>query len=339
LRQVLAFLFVLLMASSARAEHVQFRIAAIAPDGTVWARELRALDADIRQVTGGAASIKYYFGAIAGDELTALERVRKGQLDGLAGAMFCPRIAPSLWVTRLAGLFHSRDEARQILNRLRPIVDQELAKSGFVSFGMASFGGEIFFTRKPVRTFAELRKTRLWTWNLDEYGNQEWPAMGLDTVAMPIEEAERAYNDGKVDGFLSVPTAALAYQWSVRALHYTNLNPAFTPGCLVVTRKSFDLVSAEHQRAILAAAAKFTVRFDVVSGQQEDALMNGLFDHQGCKGVPVSESFANDFRAAADSARQSVGQKLITPELLRQVTGWLGEIRAQPKPTARRPAH
>ena len=325
---------VLVGAPVARAEtpHIKIRVATIAPDGTAWARELHAFGRDVEQSTGGMVSMKYYFGAIAGDELAALDRVKKGQLDGIAGAIFCPRIAPSLWVARLVGLFRNRDEARQVLNRLRPLVDKELEQSGFVSFGLGSFGNEIFFSRTPVHSMADLRKGRYWTWNLDDFWVKELPAMGIGTVPLSVEEAAQAYDDGRIDGFLAVPTAALAFQWSVRAHHFTNLSAAFMPGCLAVARRVFDAIPADQQRAILAAAAKFAVRFDTVSGPQEDALFGGLFEHQGLKRAPGSESFAGDFSAAAQSARETIGEKLVSKELLAQVTAWLVEIRAaQPK--------
>src|SRR5271170_6030812 len=91
-------------ASPAQAEPVQLRMAAIAPEGTAWARELHALARDIEGQTDGRVTMKWYLGAIAGDELTSVERVRRGQLDGVGGALFCTRLAPSLWVVRLAGL-------------------------------------------------------------------------------------------------------------------------------------------------------------------------------------------------------------------------------------------
>ena len=54
--------------------------------------------------------MKWYLGGIAGDELAALERVKRGQLDGEAGAIFCQRLAPTLRVARVPGLFESREE-------------------------------------------------------------------------------------------------------------------------------------------------------------------------------------------------------------------------------------
>src|SRR3954453_10187849 len=94
-------LIVACTAARSQAEPIKLRMAAIAPEGTAWARELHALARDIETHTNGAVSMKWYLGGIAGDELTAVDRVRRGQLDGVGGALFCTRLAPSLWVLRL----------------------------------------------------------------------------------------------------------------------------------------------------------------------------------------------------------------------------------------------
>src|SRR5512142_3095259 len=169
LAQASLMLVTVCASSSLRAEVVTLRMAAIAPDGTAWARELKALGRDVEASTEGSVRMRWYLGGIAGDEHTALERVRRGQLDGLAGAMFCEQLAPSLRVMRIVGLFHDRDEGDRILNRLLPIAQTEIQQHGFVMLGgVGNFGSEIIFTREPVRTMADLRKTRLWTWNLDD---------------------------------------------------------------------------------------------------------------------------------------------------------------------------
>jgi TRAP-type C4-dicarboxylate transport system substrate-binding protein len=322
----------LLACASARGE-VTLRMAAIAPDGTAWARELKALDRDLFNDTGGAVRMKWYLGGIAGDELTALERVRKGQLDGMAGAQFCPRLAPSLWVTRLVGIFHDRNEGRVILNRLHPTAEKEMEQQGFVSLGEGPFGAEIIFTREPVRSMADLRRTRVWTWSLDDFWVRELPAMGVRSVALPIEDAAAAYDGHEIDGFIAVPTAALAYRWSAQAKYFSELSAAVLPGCIVVSRRAFDQLTIEQQKMVRAATAKFIVRFLDLGDEQERRLLHGLFEHQGLKRVEVSREFLEEFRQAADKAREKLGdsmlrEKKISPTVLTEVLSWLSEMRA-----------
>src|SRR6476659_7018475 len=160
---------VLLVGTTARGDGpVKLRMAAIAPEGTAWARELHALSRDVESQTHGEVTMKWYLGAIAGDELAALKRIERGQLDGMAGATFCERLAPSLRVMHQVGHFRDRAQIRFVLNRLLPIASAEMAQRGMVDLGLTNFGTAVVLTRTPVHTMADLRKGRYWVWELDD---------------------------------------------------------------------------------------------------------------------------------------------------------------------------
>src|SRR5690349_20971187 len=114
-----------LVTAVAPAEPVTLRMAAIAPEGTTWAHEIRTFSRDLEAESRGRVRMKWYLGGIAGDEQAALERVRRGQLDGLAGASFCDRVAPSMNVIRVPGLFANRDEVGYLIGKLKPLFDRE----------------------------------------------------------------------------------------------------------------------------------------------------------------------------------------------------------------------
>jgi TRAP-type C4-dicarboxylate transport system substrate-binding protein len=328
------FALLLAFAGVASGEETTLRMAAIAPDGSAWARELHALSRDIELQTDGAVKMKWYLGGIAGDELSALERARKGQLDGMAGALFCERLAPSLWVTRIVGLFQDRVEGRLILNRLRPTLEREMAQRGFIDLGEGNFGSEIFFTREPLRSMSDLRKTRLWTWNLDDFWLRELPAMGMHPVPLALEAAAGAYDAQEVDGFISVPTAALAYQWSTRARYFSEVSAAFLPACIVVTRSAFDQLDVGQQNILRAASAKLAGRFADLGEEQDRALLSGLFERQGLKRIKVTPELYADFQDSAARARAQLAEtmlhdKNLPPSLLNDVMGWLAELRRE----------
>jgi TRAP-type C4-dicarboxylate transport system substrate-binding protein len=315
-----------LAACAAHADPIKLRFAAVAPEGTAWARELHALARDVETQTDGQVQMKWYLGAVAGSELAALDRVKRGQLDGIGGALFCTRLAPSMWVLRLAGLFTSHRQAQLVLNRLRPALDKEFEKSGFVDLGLATFGVEILFSRKPIRSMADLRASKVWIWDLDEALKRQVPAMGMNAVPVPLEEAGKAFEQGRVDGFIGLPTAALAFQWAALARYYTELPVAMMPGCLVVARHTFEQLTIDQQQALRAAAAKFFVRFADLGEHQDQALLSGLFEHQGLQRVALSQSFRSEFNEAAHHAHAEAGVPL---PLLQQVLGWLTESAAR----------
>src|SRR5687767_5487604 len=126
----------LLVAPAAAAEPIMLRMATAAPDGTAWAQQARLFIRKLDGLTKGELQAKWYFGGIAGDELTVLERIKKGQLDGEVGTNFCDRLSPALRVMKILGMFQSKDEIQYVLSRLMPIVDQQMQARGFINLGL-----------------------------------------------------------------------------------------------------------------------------------------------------------------------------------------------------------
>ncbi len=319
-----------LLMSLAAASHAQsiVRLATIAPDGTTWARELKAWAHDVEKESGGAVHVKLYFGAIAGDEPEMAQRMARQQLDGMFGSMYCYQAAPSLRVSLIIGLFQDRDESSWLVNRLRPTLDNEFLEHGLVNLGESGLGSIIVFSRKPMASMSELRQSKLLLWGRDEYLYRQLPAIGIHPVLQKIEDGNRAYTEGRVDGFLAPASAALAFQWSAHARYFTDLRLGFVVGCGVMSQRSFDALPFAAQQAIRTASAKLTSRYELIARQQDDALLGGLFEKQGLTRVPVDERFRADFFAAARAARERLSDSVAPAELVRKVIGMLADYRA-----------
>jgi TRAP-type C4-dicarboxylate transport system substrate-binding protein len=322
----------LVLASLSAQAQETIRMATMAPDGTGWAREIAAFNHDVATRTNGQVIMKWYLGGIAGDEYAALERVRRGQLDGEAGTLFCDELAPSLRVTRVLGLIQNRDEGLFLLGKLRSEIDDEFARSGFVHLGAAAFGSDVLFSRTPVHDLIDLRRGHYWVRPLDSVLNALLRAIGVKTVQLPYDEVARAYDKGQIDGVFAPPITALAFQWSSRMHYLVNLRVSFLPVCMVVAAKAFNRLKFEHQQALRAAVAKLRARLNDLGKQQDELLLGGALARQGLVNDPVSEPFRAEFLEAARVARAKVAN-LLAPGLLDRALIMLADFRAaRPQP-------
>jgi TRAP-type C4-dicarboxylate transport system substrate-binding protein len=326
-----AGILLLTLPAVAGAERVTFRLASVGPEGTMWARELRAFAREIETATHGEVHVKWYLGGIAGDDPTELKRVRQGQLDGVGGSTVCEMLAPSLAVLRVVGLFQNKEEVAYVLARLQPTLDEEFHKSGFHSLANSIFGSEVLFSRRPVRTMADFRGQRWWTWSawdVDRIWQTTMPALGVRaSVATSIEQLTGEIQRNAVDGFIAVPSVALAYQWSTLVPYYTELDTAVLPACLVVATSALDPLPLEQQQAIRAAGAKLRVRWNDTTNALDRSLLDGLFERQGLTRVPASAQLRNEFHAAARTAREALGERLVPRALLARVEKMLADYR------------
>ncbi len=305
------------------------RLGTIAPDGTSWARSVRRMVHEVEDGTGGNIRFKVYFGGIAGDEIEMLERVRRGQLDGvLSGGMLCETLAPSLHVMRVPGLIQTWGEASYLLGKLRPVFEDEAKRNGFTYLGEAIVGPSIPFTRKPVHGLADLRAQRLWIWDLDQVLKAALPDLGLTVMPLPIREALRAYETGQTDGFITPAVVTLGFQWSTAARYFVDLRMGFVVGCFVVANRAFDGLPLPTQQLVRVAIAHMKARFEEDGRAQEEQLLHGLFEKQGLQALRLDEQTRLEFFEATRAARDRSVQRLLPAGVLTRVLGLLADLRA-----------
>jgi TRAP-type transport system periplasmic protein len=320
----------LLGGGAARAEPVAYlRFAGIAPEGTAWAREAKAFAREIESASGGRLAVRMYLGGIAGDDREMGRRMRRDQLDGaLSAGVLCEDVAPSLGVFRIPGLVQDRGEASYVLTRLYPALREEARAHGFILLGAASLGRDVVAARERVDSLEKLRKLRLWQWDLDHTAVAYSRAMGLQVVALPVSEAGRAYEEGRIDGFLAIPSAILGSQWFTKQLYLSQLPLPLLHGCVVMSAAAYDRLPTGLRDVVQAAAAKLGVRFAEVTGMQDAELLGGLLARQGVRSVPVTESFRVQFLEASRAARDRVAGQMVAPQLLAQVQAFLADYRS-----------
>jgi TRAP-type C4-dicarboxylate transport system substrate-binding protein len=324
------------VASLAHAEPTVLKLATVAPDGTTWAHEMKAFAQEVESASRGDLRVKWVWGGLAGDDVQVSGRIDRGQLDGTAsGGILCTQLAPTMRVMRIAGLFQTREEATYVVSRLSPRIDEEFRSSGYVNLVLPNLGPDVVMTNQPFATFDELRKLKLWRWDVDELGIAMGHTMGLTLVTTPVADAGRALDQKQFDGMLGIPAAALAFQWYTKLRYVMDLHMGFLVGCIVVSNRSYDRLPLEHQQILKAAAAKLNVRADLVGRHQDDMLLGGVFQRQGMKTLPVTAPMRQEFFEAARDARKKLGEKLVPEALLREVLGLLADFRVlhnEPRP-------
>ncbi|HEY1584320.1 MAG TPA: TRAP transporter substrate-binding protein DctP [Polyangia bacterium] len=330
MRRALVALLLLAFGGVAVAEPITLRMSCVAPEGSAWAILLRDWARELELMSAGAVRVRWYFSGITGDELETFDGINKGHLDGIAsGGMICERLAPSMKVQGLAGVFQSREEAAYVMERLRPTLEDETRRAGFALLIATGLGPEVLFTRTPVRSMAELRKLKLWRWSADEPGIAMSHEMGLQVVPTDLDVAAKAYDDKRVDGFIAIPTAALAFQWSTQARYITDLRLGYLTGCVAVSQSALDRMTAEQQKVFRSLFAKYDALFQEMGRRQDEALLGGLFVKQGLKPIPPSEGFRSEFFETARAARERAATRFVSRATLDRVLKLLADYRAE----------
>ncbi len=325
----LCVLLPLLTATSAFADPVRLRLSTPAPEGSAYARELHSFSREVVAGTSERIDTKWYMGAITGDEFAQIDHMRRGQLDGAGLAIGCERLAPSLRTVRIVGLVRSREEASLVISRLKPQIEREMAQAGFVPLGLGTLGPVVAITRTPVHTLADLKKLRLWVWDKDEVQLRMLRALGFQPVPLSLDAGGPAYDEGRIDGFLAVPTVALAFQGSARARYFLDFPLGQIAACFVMSQRSLDALPVEDRDVLAAAAAKLSARVEDVGRALDAALLGQLLERQGLKRLTADAALVTQFLEETRVARERLDASLVAPEQVQQVLGWLADYRAE----------
>ena len=316
-------------ASAQEAKH-KLRIATAAPDGTSWAHAFHAFARTISEGTNGSVEVKFYFGGLAGDEQQVHQLMDAGKLDGIvSGGPMCSDVIPSMRVFGIVGLFQSQDEATYILGHLRPTLDKEAHDARYLLLTTGSIGPVIVFSREPITTMAELQKTRLWSWDLNKVFLKEAEQLSFALDKTSVETAQKEFDAKKVDGYLTTPVAALAFQWYVGTKYITDLPTGYLMGCFLIREQALDQLSADEQAVVRKAGTKLGVKIDSDNRLQDEKLLGSVYPSRGLKLVTVTNKFRADFFDAAKSVRQQLGEGLLPRGLFEQVVQLLADYRAE----------
>lgn len=314
----------LLLSSLAQAQPITLRLATVAPEGTAWAHQLKALAHEVEATSDGRVKLKWVFGGIAGVERETLDRIRRGQLDGMAASHFCEKLAPTLRVMRTFGVLRSRAEERYVVQRLRDQIDAELQKEGFVELAVLSLGMAVLFSREPVRTYDEFMARRWWVSADDDYAIAVARTVGMKVVPIPQHEARAAFERNEFDGFIAIPASLLAFQWTaVRA--YTEMPLGSVDGCLLITQRSWERLRADDQQMVRAATITAMARLDDISEETSRKVLAEVGPKLGIQRVEPDPHFRSAFIQAVKEARNTQ----VAPDLMQKVLSLLADYRAE----------
>ena len=308
----------------------KLRIATAAPDGTSWAKAFHKMEHDVDKETNGEIAFKFYFGGIAGSEQEVYDLLQAGKLDGVvSGGPLCRKIAPSMRVLDVVGLFQNQEEATYVLTELRPTLDKEAHDAGYAVVGTGSLGPLIMFSREPITTMAELEKARLWSWDLNRVFVKEAADLKIPIVTTSLIDAQKAFDNKQSDGFVTTPVAALAFQWYVGTKYITDLRMGYLMGCFIMREGALDKLPPAYQTSVRRGATKLGVKIDADNQRMDQKLLGGMYEHLGLKFAPVSKKFRAEFFDAARIARQHIGDDLVSREVFDKVTQLLADYRAE----------
>lgn len=315
---VIPFLVVLAAAGGAHAETV-VRIGTVAPDGSVYMREMRAFASEIERLSDGEVTFKWYPGGRLGDDKALAEalladggRIEGAALTGIGLARLAPEFA--FWI--YPGLFRDVEEVDLARRLYRADFERWLEERGFVLVVWGDVGFLRLMSDRPIAGLEELRQDRkLWLWADDDGAITAAKLAGIAFTPTSLGELAGALRKGTIDTWVYPPLAAIAMGIHGFAKHLLDLRFNYMVGAFVLRRDVFESLPEETRKVLRAVGRKWEPRLvKTLRGENEKAVE--AMKRQGTKVMAADEAMRDALEAVFQPQRAAYAKVYGIEELM-----------------------
>jgi TRAP-type transport system periplasmic protein len=238
------------------------KLATLVPENSVWHRILVEQATEWRRLAGGGSEIRIYPGGVAGDDPDLVRKMRIGQFQAASLAVQgLVEIDDAFRVFQIPMFFASAAETFHILDAMTPALRQRLDEKGFVLINWGYAGWAHLYSKRPIRSAADLRGRKLFMWGGEERAMRVWRENGLQPLGLASTDIMMALQTGMIEVFATTPLAALSLQWYRLAPH--QLDPGLAPliGATVMTKRGWNALSQKERDALLQTGRTAEARF------------------------------------------------------------------------------
>jgi len=330
IRYSISALLCAVLAVAPLATAATLKVAAVAPDGTTWMKEIRAGGERIFELTEGRVKLKFYPGSVMGNDQSVLRKIRVGQLHGgvfTGGGI--GQVDPNTRIYNLPMLFRSLDEVHYVRERVDNTIRDSIAENGMIAVGFSDGGLAYVMLQETADSLEQLRHRKVWIPAGDPITAKVFELGGINAVSLPISDVYTGLQTGLLDTVATTPTAAIAFQWHTRINYIIDYPMAYTNGYLLLSKKAFTRLSANDQEIVRSVMRDAFLRLDEHSEKDNRSALQALLAN-GVKMVELSSEEKQRWQdLAVRGIDQGIAEAQISMEIWRSVKQHIAAFRGQ----------
>jgi TRAP-type C4-dicarboxylate transport system substrate-binding protein len=189
-----------------------------------------------------------------------LVRVTRSGLVDVADVIFAyvAGDVPAIEGVDLPGLFPDLETSVKAHVAFMPVIKKNEDKLGGVVLGGYLWPGQYIFSRKPVRSPADLKglKIRVYGTAQTEFAN----ALGMEPVSIAFAETYTALERGTVDAAFTGTYPGFALKFYEVTKFLVDVNHGPVAGALVVSKRTWDRLSPDMRALLTKLGEEFSER-------------------------------------------------------------------------------
>jgi TRAP-type transport system periplasmic protein len=233
-----------------------FKIASLAPAGSVWVEQFENFAKEVTEKTGGEVGFRVYPGGVMGDDQAMFRKMRVGQLHG--GGFTMTGIAtfvPDFRVMAIPSLFESYEEVDFVKEGLIPSFKERFREKELEFIALTEVGFIYAMSTMPINTLEQLQQSKNWSPSGDPISESYLKALGITPVQLSIPDVLSSLQSGLIETVYNSLYGAIVLQWFTKAKYLIDEPYGYAYGVFALDGKKFAALSEPQQQAIQAAAA------------------------------------------------------------------------------------
>ncbi|MBI4477119.1 MAG: TRAP transporter substrate-binding protein DctP [Acidobacteria bacterium] len=286
------------------AQGLNVKVATFAPANSTWHKALMEMGATWARATEGRVKVTIYPGGTQGSEAITVKLMRPGVDQLQAALLMLPglsEIDDSLDVFGIPFFFETDEELWHVVEKLSPVLEQRLEAKGFHVLNWGHGGWVQLFSKRQIRTLADLKQAKLFTTEGNDKMVQWYKSNGFQPVALSANDipAQLKLRTGMIDAAPSPPYGALVLQFFRDAPYMLDIRVGPLLGATVITRNAWNKISEADRAKLLEAAAAMEKRLRVDVAQL-DASSVAEMQKRGLQVTRVEGRDLAEFRSTAE---------------------------------------
>lgn len=292
-----------------------FKIASLAPAGSVWAQRFDDFVREVEEKTGGEVRFKVYPGGVMGNEQAVYRKMRVGQLQGGGFTMTgIGEVVPDFRVMGIPFLFSSYEEVDAVKEGLWPHFHKAFEEQGLTLLALSEVGFVYAMSSKPVSSLEGLRASKNWFPEGDAVSAAYLETIQVHGVPLGIPDVLTSLQTGLVETVFNSFYGSVVLQWFTKARYVADFPFGYGYGAFLVDSRAFAKLPPEYQKLMEEAARK---HFDVLllDTRKSNAEALDALRQNGVELLPVDEAS----RAELQAHREETIGRLLGSAFSRQI--------------------
>jgi len=232
-----------------------FKVASLAPEGSVWAKRFRDFTDEVKAKSNGEIDFKIYAGGVMGDDRAMYRKLRVGQLNGGGFTMTgISEVVPDFRVLGIPFMFNSYDEVDNVKEKLMPRFEEEFEQKGLVLLAVSEVGFVYTMSTTPITTLAELKQSKAWVPEGDPISQVLLETVGVTPIPLSIPDVLTSLQTGLINTTFNSYYGAIVLQWFTRISYITDIPFAYAYGAFVLDKKTFSRLPENYMELMKTAA-------------------------------------------------------------------------------------